>query len=67
MTALIVVMSVFAQPDSESEELFKCGGKALLGSAESTIMTVSFHIRYRYTVTVGLFVLGGGGLVWGHY
>lgn len=61
-------MSVFAQPDSESEELLKCGGEAILGSSESTIMTVSFHIRYRYTVTVGCLCWGGGrGLVWGHY
>lgn len=47
-------MSVFAQPDSESEKLLKCGGEAIL--QELTIMTVSFHIRCRYTVTVELHV-----------
>lgn len=49
-------MSVFAQPDSESEELLKWGGKAIWVLQEVTIMTVSFHIRYRYTVTVQLYV-----------
>lgn len=50
-------MSVFAQPDSESEELLKWGGAGPFGVLqEVTIMIVSFHIRYRYSVTVQLCV-----------
>lgn len=47
----MVVTSVFAQPDSESEELLKCAVRPFWVLEELTIMTVSFHIRYRYTVT----------------
>lgn len=50
-------MSVFAQPDSESEEFFKVwGARPFWDLQELTIMTVSFHISY--TVAVPLW--GGG-------
>ncbi len=47
-TPLIVVTSVFAQPDSESEELLKCGVKLFWCLQELAIMTVSFHISCVY-------------------
>lgn len=43
-TPLIVVTSVFAQTDSESEELLKCGVRPFWALQELTITTVSFHI-----------------------
>lgn len=45
-TPLIVVTSVFAQPDSESEELLKCGVELFWVLQESAIIIVSFHISY---------------------
>lgn len=38
--------SVFAQLDSESEELLKCGVKLFLVQQDSAFLTVSFHIGY---------------------
>lgn len=46
--------SVFAQPDSESEELLKCGMRPFWSLQELTIPTVSFHISYRCIVTAEL-------------
>lgn len=54
----MVVTSVFAQPDSESEELLKCAVRPFWVLQELTIMTVSFHIRYRCTVTSDVYVRG---------
>lgn len=43
-TPLIAVTSVFAQLDSESEELLKCGVKLFWVQQELAILMVSFHI-----------------------
>lgn len=40
--------SVFAQLDSESEELLKCGVKLFLVQQDLAFLTVLFHIGYVY-------------------
>lgn len=55
-TPLIVMTSVFAQPDSESEELLKCDVKLFWVQQELAIMTVSFPISYVYCYATIVYV-----------
>lgn len=52
-TPLIVVTSVFAQPDSQSEEPLKCGVRPfwVFFCQKSTTLTVSFRLSRRCSVT----------------
>lgn len=53
-TPLIVVTSVFAQPDSQSEKPLKCGVRPFWGGGfcqKSTTLTVSFRLSRRCSVT----------------